>query len=70
MTEECDVLILDEVLGLLQYDIATPDELKNLLMARNRDMELILTGIDDGRELWDYVDVVTKLSTVYKSVEE
>ena len=70
VTEECDVLILDEVLGLLQYDIATPDELKNLLMARNRDMELILTGIDDGRELWDYVDVVTKLSTVYKSVEE
>lgn len=65
VTEECDVLILDEVLGLLQYNIVEPDELKNLLSARNPDMELILTGVYDGQELWDYVDVVTKLSTVY-----
>ena len=61
VTEECDVLILDEVLGLLQYGIATEAELRNILAARGESTDLILTGVYGAREIWDVVDEVTEL---------
>ena len=44
-TCECDLLILDEILGLIDNDIITVEDLKNILMARDEDMSIILTGI-------------------------
>ncbi len=44
MTGECDILILDEVLGLLDYGIVSREEILTLLQAKNEDMEVILTG--------------------------
>lgn len=44
VTGECDILILDEVLGLLDYGIIGEEQLFGLLGAKNEDMELILTG--------------------------
>ena len=48
-TGECDLLILDEVLGLVEKDIITEDDLKALLECRG-DTDVILTGItlNDG----------------------
>ena len=43
-TGECDVLILDEVLGLVEQGIATLDEIHGLLDSAE-DTELIFTGI-------------------------
>ena len=43
-TGECDLLILDEVLGLVEKDIITEDDLKALLECRG-DTDVILTGI-------------------------
>ena len=44
-TCECDLLILDEILGLIDNDIITVEDLRNILMARDEDMSIILTGI-------------------------
>lgn len=44
-TGECDLLILDEILGLIDNDIITVDDLKTILMAKDDDMSIILTGI-------------------------
>lgn len=44
VTGECDILILDEVLGLLDYGIVSREEILTLLQAKNEDMEVILTG--------------------------
>ena len=45
-TGECDLLILDEVLGLIDNNIITVEDLKNLLDARSDDgMDIIMTGI-------------------------
>lgn len=44
-TGECDLLILDEILGLIDNEIITVEDLKNILMARDEDMSIILTGI-------------------------
>lgn len=63
VTEECDVLILDEVLGLVEHGIAGTSEIRGLLEAKHDDTELILTGIYEGREFWDLADVVTEMVT-------
>lgn len=66
VTEGCDVLILDEVLGLIEHGIITVDDIRTLIEVKDDETELVLTGVYDGREIWDCVDVVTKLNTVHK----
>ena len=61
VTEECDVLILDEVLGLIPYGIAGEAELRNLLEVRSASTDLYMTGVYGAREIWDAVDEVTEL---------
>lgn len=63
VTEECDVLILDEILGLLEYGIVTADEVRSLLQTNDGDVGVIMTGIYEGRELWDLADMVTEMTT-------
>ena len=61
VTEECDVLVLDEVLGLIPYGIAGEAELRNLLEVRSASTDLYMTGVYGAREIWDAVDEVTEL---------
>ncbi len=63
VTEECDVLILDEVLGLIPYGIATVEDIRAVIRAKSEYAELILTGIYSGRELWEDADCVTQMVT-------
>lgn len=58
-TQGCDVLILDEVLGLPAAGIISADEIISLIEAKDDDMELILTGINQDEEYWDLADEVT-----------
>ena len=62
-TEGCDVLILDEILGLLEYGIVTKEETASLLQANEGGIEIILTGIYQGKEVWDMADRVTEMVT-------
>ena len=66
-TEECDVLILDEILGLTDRGIVTIDELKKLIDQLGSGMELYLTGTSRCEELWPYVDEVTEMTTPYQT---
>lgn len=63
VTEECDVLILDEVLGLIEYGIVTVEDIRALIRAKSETAELILTGIYSGEELWEDADDVTEMVT-------
>lgn len=69
VTEECDVLILDEILGLTDKGIVSFDELRSLIEMVGDDTELYLTGTSGCEELWPYVDEVTKLETAHRSGE-
>lgn len=62
-TQECDFLLLDEILGLLDYGITTEEALKEILKLKDDCMHLILTGwcIPDG--LKECVDSITTLTT-------
>ena len=62
-TGECDLLILDEVLGLVEKDIITEDALKALLECRG-DTDVILTGITLNDEICVLADEVSRIETV------
>lgn len=66
VTEECDVLILDEILGLTDKGIVTMEELISLINSVGDGMTLYLTGTNRCEELWPYVDEVTELGTAYR----
>ena len=67
VTGECDILILDEILGILDEGVITRDELCALIgQARQAGIRLILTGNVYPDYLDACVDEVTKLQTRYE----
>lgn len=44
LTQECDMLILDEILGAIEFDIISEEEVENLFQVKDEETELILTG--------------------------
>lgn len=62
-TQECDLLVLDEILGLLDYDIVSTEQVLELLEAKNESMDIILTGRCLHHQLREHVDSVTTLET-------
>lgn len=63
-TGECNLLILDEVLGLIEKEIITVEELKNVLECRSENTDIILTGITLNDEVCILADEVSKIETV------
>lgn len=67
VTGECDVLILDEILGILDEGVITGEELCAIItQAREAEIQLILTGNVYPDDLDAYVDEVTKIQTRYE----
>lgn len=59
-TGECNLLILDEVLGLLDKNIITVEDLKKLLSQRG-ETDIILTGITLNDDVCMLADQVSKI---------
>ena len=62
-TGECDLLVLDEVLGLLDKDIIEVEDVKHLLEMRV-ETNIILTGITLNDEVCVLADEVSKIETL------
>lgn len=62
-TGECDLLILDEVLGLVEKRIVSVEDVKTLLECRG-DTNIILTGIKLSDEIRALADEVSRIETV------
>ena len=60
-TGECDFLVLDEVLGLVDQNIVSVEELHKLLSTRGEPMSLVLTGTVLPEGLKQEADVITHL---------
>ncbi len=69
-TGECSLLILDEVLGLIDNEITTVEELRTLLAGKPEEMEIIMTGIALNDEVCALADNVTKVETMYFKIWE
>ena len=63
-TGECDLLILDEVLGLIDNEIITVEDLKNLVEARDGETDIIMTGISLNDDLCLVADEVSRIETL------
>lgn len=62
-TGECDVLILDEVLGLIDEGVVTMQDIIQVISAKSEESIIYLTGINLPKELEEYVDIVSKIET-------
>ena len=62
-TGECNLLILDEVLDLLEKNIITVEDLKEILSLRG-DTNVILTGVYMNDEICILADEVSKIETI------
>ena len=64
LTGECDLLILDEVLGLIDVGILSVEELRTLISAKTEETTVIMTGIQLSDEVCMLADEVSKIETV------
>lgn len=63
-TGGCEVLILDELLGLLDNKIITMDDIREITEHKSEDMELIFTGRSINDEIMEIADSVSKVETL------
>lgn len=62
-TGEADVLVLDEVLGLLDKRIITADDLKSVLQCKAAETEIIMTGVSLPEEIGILADEISRIET-------
>ena len=60
-TGECDVLVLDEVLGLLDIGLIEVSDIIKLIELRDDYTRLVLTGRNLPEELREFVNIISKL---------
>ncbi len=64
LTEECEMLILDEILGAMEYGIVSEEEVMALIEVKDDETELIMTGNVVTQALKDAADRVVSLEVV------
>ncbi|ROR31507.1 cob(I)alamin adenosyltransferase [Mobilisporobacter senegalensis] len=60
-TGECDVLVLDEILGLIDLDIITVDDIIKLINLKEDYYKLLLTGQNLPEQLVPYMDRISEI---------
>lgn len=68
-TGECDLLILDEVLGLVEKEIVPVEDLRSMLECRE-DTSIIMTGVKLRDDICILADEVSRIETVKFKVWE
>ncbi|MCI5959432.1 MAG: cob(I)yrinic acid a,c-diamide adenosyltransferase [Lachnospiraceae bacterium] len=63
-TNGCDLLILDEILGVLDVGVITVEDLKGLLEAKSDETTIIMTGIQLKDEVVSLVDEISKIESM------
>ncbi|HOE58105.1 MAG TPA: cob(I)yrinic acid a,c-diamide adenosyltransferase [Bacillota bacterium] len=61
---ECDVLIIDELLGVLGNKLIKIDQVLKLLKTKPESMEIIITGRNAPKEIIDAADLVTEMREI------
>lgn len=61
VTGECNVLILDEFLGLLDKQVITEQELEAMLDSKSEDVEIVFTGRVMNESICRYADEIYRV---------
>ena len=62
-TQECEFLLLGEILGLVDYGITTEEAIGEILKMKDESMHILLTGRTLPDSLRKYADSITTLTT-------
>lgn len=62
--QSCDVLIIDELLGVLGNKLLEIDEVVELLKSKPENMEIIITGRNAPKEIIEAADLVTEMKEI------
>lgn len=65
VTGECDFLVLDEILGLIDNHIITTEDLRAIIEAKPEEVGIVMTGINISEEVCAMADEITKLTTTH-----
>ena len=60
-TRGCDLLLLDEILGLVDLHIITVEELIALLELKSEECSVVLTGRNLPEEMAEYMDSISEI---------
>ncbi len=63
-TGECDLLVLDEVLGLLDLGMLSIQDIYRLIEHCDSDTSLIMTGKNVPKELLQHIDIVSEINHI------
>lgn len=63
-TGECDLLVLDEILGILDLGMITIQDLYLLIEHCGSDTSLIMTGVNVPKELLQHIDIVSEIKFI------
>lgn len=63
-TGECDVLVIDEMLGLVDNHIISVEDVIQILRQKDEGVELILTGRVLPKELESYAEDIYQINTI------
>ena len=66
----CDVLILDEIMGVIKNNLIKTDQVIELIDKKPETMELILTGRDAPESIIDKADLVTEMKKIKHYIEK
>ena len=61
---ECDMLVLDEVLGLVDLGIISIDDIIDLINLRDDYFKLVMTGMNMPPELEEYADMISLIEQI------
>lgn len=64
LSGEYDIVVADEILGTLKFDLITVEEIKFLIKNKPENTELILTGRNAPEELIELADLVTEMKEI------
>jgi cob(I)alamin adenosyltransferase len=64
MSEKFDLIILDEIINLMAYDLIGSSELIKLLKERPQELSVVLTGRGAPKELIDAADTVSEIKEI------
>jgi cob(I)alamin adenosyltransferase len=60
----CDILILDEVMTAIMFNLITEAEVRQIIESRPSGMELVLTGRSINTNLYDAADLITEMQDI------
>lgn len=61
---QCDILIIDEIMGVLSNKLLTEEQVIKLMDTKPRDMELVFTGRNVPQAIYDKADLVTEMKPI------